>query len=180
MAVERFEKKPNSWGDDEKKAVELMLGHINNQKKQPTFDLVGRSTKSSPSSPSSSIEFDLLELGQEQFLPSGWEKCLDLKTGEVYYMNSDGLSSKDSSIQNISKFTSIDEEEKVDLKLELSTSNFLKPSRKNTDDNIPEEVDCTMRLVGCPTCLMYFMVPSLDLKCPRCKGSFLLDFHEGD
>ncbi|KAH9314586.1 hypothetical protein KI387_023213, partial [Taxus chinensis] len=66
---------------------------FNYESNSTTLDMLGRKSRksafSSSSSGSESIEFDLLELGKGRLLPFGWEKCLDLKTGSVYYLNSE-------------------------------------------------------------------------------------------
>ncbi|XP_031477578.1 uncharacterized protein LOC116248751 [Nymphaea colorata] len=42
--------------------------------------------------------------------------------------------------------------------------------------NSPEAT--SMVLVGCPRCLMYVMLSEDDPKCPKCKSTCLLDFHQ--
>lgn len=42
--------------------------------------------------------------------------------------------------------------------------------------NSPEAT--SMVLVGCPRCLMYVMLSEEDPKCPKCKSTVLLDFHD--
>lgn len=56
--------------------LQLMMGHF--ERRTETLDLLGGS---------STAAFTTLELEPEKPLPCGWEKCLDLKTGMVYYMN---------------------------------------------------------------------------------------------
>lgn len=59
-------------------------------REEVTLDLLGTAAGSLPARGSeldcnSSVEF--LELDPNQPLPSDWEKCLDLKTGEIYFVN---------------------------------------------------------------------------------------------
>ncbi|GLJ36426.1 hypothetical protein SUGI_0731400 [Cryptomeria japonica] len=133
----------------------------------------------------------MMDLGQGQCLPPGLDERLDFKTGAVYCLNSEGgigLSSMTFPTKEISGFNFSEEEDKgLELKLDLSTSNALKSKRKNNsnhindciNDNSVSEVESSLRLVGCLTCLTYYMVCRRDGRCPRCKGSFLLDFLGG-
>ncbi|XP_059627039.1 protein GL2-INTERACTING REPRESSOR 1-like [Cornus florida] len=36
----------------------------------------------------------------------------------------------------------------------------------------------SMMLAGCPRCLVYLMLSKEDPRCPKCKSTVLLDFHE--
>ncbi|GLJ14667.1 hypothetical protein SUGI_0237480 [Cryptomeria japonica] len=177
MDVER-EKKLNGW-NEALQPVPRTLSYVGNS---TTLQLLERSTENSPYSSSSCgselIELDLLELGQGQCHPFGWEKCLDLKTGAVYYLNSEGTEERSEFIFNGGGG-------KLDLELNLSTSKVVKTIKKNkdsvrTNDSIAEEAESVMRLVGCQRCLMYFMVCGQDAKCPKCNGCFLLDFLQRD
>lgn len=71
---------------DNRRMLEFMLGPIESGKrsngKHTTLDLLGGSCALQPASNESSIELE-----PESPLPSGWEKCLDLKTGSIYYLN---------------------------------------------------------------------------------------------
>uniref|UniRef100_A0A7I4F6D6 WW domain-containing protein n=1 Tax=Physcomitrium patens TaxID=3218 RepID=A0A7I4F6D6_PHYPA len=94
--------KKRTWGADTEKLMQLMMGQFGSssspavgggdvkQEVDVTLDLLGTAAGSSPASGTeldchSSAEF--LELDPDQPLPSGWEKCLDLKTGELYFLN---------------------------------------------------------------------------------------------
>ncbi|GLJ14668.1 hypothetical protein SUGI_0237570 [Cryptomeria japonica] len=155
MAVERVSKRLKGWCEEKQKVVRF------NEKRNPvTLNLLGSSPRNSPSSSSScglesfesdSIEGDLLDLGPGQFSQPGLEKCLDLKTGAVYYLNPKGgagVSSMSFPRKKSLGFNSIEEEDKrLDLKLNLATSNSFKSSNDS---------------------------------CPKCKGSLLLNFLDGD
>lgn len=86
--------KKRTWGADTEKLMQLMMGQFGSssspavgggdvkQEVDVTLDLLGTAAGSSPASGTeldchSSAEF--LELDPDQPLPSGWEKCLDLK-----------------------------------------------------------------------------------------------------
>ncbi|XP_059074203.1 protein CURLY FLAG LEAF 2 isoform X3 [Cryptomeria japonica] len=191
MDVDSANKNIVGWGSEgEVKVSELTLRHFNDHRDSTALHLYGRSTRNSSSSSSSSgsesIDFDPRELGQEQCFSSAREKSLDLKSGEVYYPSSEEATETSSevfSIQESSKFSSIEEEDenegRLDLAMNLSISKTFKSGIKMNDDIATEEAEsAAMKLIGCLTCLMYFMVSGQDLKCPKCKGSALLDFPE--
>ncbi|XP_024375339.1 uncharacterized protein [Physcomitrium patens] len=94
--------KKHAWGADTERLMQLMMGQSGcasattseSKRSEVTLDLLVTDA-AFPSSPSSlgagskcnffSPEF--LELDPDHPLPSGWEKCLDLKTGELYLVN---------------------------------------------------------------------------------------------
>ncbi|XP_024401601.1 uncharacterized protein [Physcomitrium patens] len=104
-------KSKRAWGADAHKLMQLMMGQIPSEDTKPaaatessvTLDLF---CKADPS-PRCAVQLGIacnttsspgfLELDpSEEPLPSGWEKCLDLKTGKLYYVNkSSGVSSLD-------------------------------------------------------------------------------------
>ncbi|EEF32221.1 protein GL2-INTERACTING REPRESSOR 1 isoform X1 [Ricinus communis] len=135
-----------------------------------------------------------IELEEPFPLPLGWQKFLNLQTGEIYY-------TKNTRKKTMSRRNG--NGPKLDLKLNLSPpradprvespnrSATVSPtsppsscvsSELNQDDtlrysNSPEAT--SMVLVGCPRCLMYVMLSEDDPKCPKCKSTVLLDFlHE--
>lgn len=85
-----------AWGADAQKLMQMMLGQLHSSEppadvaagpdaspgaehQLSTLDLFGNADpRSSQLESSSAAEFDL-ELEPEEPLPSGWEKCLDLK-----------------------------------------------------------------------------------------------------
>lgn len=90
--------KKRAWGADTEKLMQLMMGQFGASVKpaEVTLDLLGTAADHGSSSPSScrgATELDcnsspeFLELDPDHPLPSGWEKCLDLKTGELYFVN---------------------------------------------------------------------------------------------
>ncbi|KAI3840779.1 hypothetical protein MKW92_017478 [Papaver armeniacum] len=140
-------------------------------------------------------------------VPFGFQRFLDIKTGEIYYkkMETQELKPKKmirtgGKIENMSA--------KLDLKLNLSppvldqliittaTSSSASPASSPTSSCVttdmsysssdsnknPEEtivVLSNMVLVGCLNCHLYVMLKGDNLKCPKCKGSILLDFSRG-
>lgn len=91
--------KKRAWGADTEKLMQLMMGQFGGNSAsslkpaEVTLDLLGTGGSSS-SCRGAVTELDcnssppeFLELDPDQPLPSGWEKCLDLKTGELYFVN---------------------------------------------------------------------------------------------
>ncbi|KAF9591437.1 hypothetical protein IFM89_004135 [Coptis chinensis] len=142
----------------------------------------------------SQITSSTVELDEPSPLPFGWQKCLNLKTGEIYYTKEKRLRINDATMSRNGK------NPRLDLKLNLSpprtnpqiespnrsaTSSPTSPpsscvsTELNNDEtlgysNSPEAT--SMVLVGCPRCLMYVMLSEEDPKCPKCKSTVLLDF----
>lgn len=86
--------KKRAWGADTEKLMQLMMGQFAATSPASaevktagdvTLDLLGAGASSSPASCRGGCELDcnsspeFLELDPDQPLPSGWEKCLDLK-----------------------------------------------------------------------------------------------------
>ncbi|PIA59256.1 hypothetical protein AQUCO_00400265v1 [Aquilegia coerulea] len=136
----------------------------------------------------------IVELDEPSPLPFGWQKCLNLKTGEIYY-------TKEKRRKKATIMSRNGKNPRLDLKLNLSppranqqvvespnrsaVSSPTSPpsscvsSELNNDEtlrysNSPEAT--SMVLVGCPRCLMYVMLSEEDPKCPKCKSTVLLDF----
>ncbi|KAF5193397.1 E3 ubiquitin-protein ligase [Thalictrum thalictroides] len=137
----------------------------------------------------------IVELDEPSPLPFGWQKCLNLKTGEIYYTKE-----KRRKATNMSRNG---KNPRLDLKLNLSPPRAgnqqviqSSPNRSSTSSPISPPSSCvsselnneetlrysnspeatSMVLVGCPRCLMYVMLSEEDPKCPKCKSTVLLDF----
>ncbi|XP_071717631.1 protein CURLY FLAG LEAF 1-like [Rutidosis leptorrhynchoides] len=153
-----------------------------------------RSTNSSDST---------LELNSNITLPYHWEQCLDLKTGEMYYINwrtgmktkedprtvDDGFSgyfySDDDDDEEAEEESSYDgnEESSVESSPAVSSSRKQKQIEKE-DENEDENESCIISgnenrsngvlvVAGCKGCFMYFMVPKQVEDCPKCCGQLL-------
>ncbi|KAE8692768.1 hypothetical protein F3Y22_tig00110831pilonHSYRG00731 [Hibiscus syriacus] len=133
-----------------------------------------------------------LELNSHLSLPYHWEQCLDLKTGEIYYINwRNGMKAREdprTAAQYCGGFYSEEEEEEEDEEEEDDSSydSEESPSESsscstrergncNNDNNHRVEKDKVNVLVvaGCKSCLMYFMVPKQVEDCPKCNGQLL-------
>ncbi|OVA17410.1 hypothetical protein BVC80_1837g227 [Macleaya cordata] len=122
-----------------------------------------------------SNEDSTLELNSHVALPYQWEQCLDLKTGEIYYINwMNGTKVKeDPRMFNVNGGDSYFTEEDSSYDSEGSSSES-SPSSSSTTDNIyRNEGDHVLVVAGCKSCLMYFMLPKRVEECPKCNGLLL-------
>ncbi|KAL5721137.1 hypothetical protein ACHQM5_013734 [Ranunculus cassubicifolius] len=139
-----------------------------------------------------------IELDQTNPIPIGWQKCLNLKTGDIYYKRE----KRQKINQETRKMSRNGKNSRLDLKLNLSppssrrgSNQFVQsPGRSSTSSPTSPPSSCvsseneetfqyssspeatSMVLVGCPRCLMYVMLSQEDPKCPKCKSTVLLDF----
>ncbi|KAG1369729.1 hypothetical protein COCNU_15G000950 [Cocos nucifera] len=128
-----------------------------------------------------------VDLDEPLSAPKGWERCLDLQTGKIFYRRAEEIMSRNNG-----------KGPKLDLKLNLSPPARGATSRRVADEddspkgsssssppssclsscsNSPEAA--SMVLAGCPRCLMYVMLSEEDPRCPKCKSAVLLDFLHG-
>ncbi|KAF8006946.1 hypothetical protein BT93_K1060 [Corymbia citriodora subsp. variegata] len=133
-----------------------------------------------------------VELEEPSPLPLGWQKFLDLKTGEIYYTKARENMSCHSrgggadldlklnlSPPTVNPITNSPSESLTVLRnssscLSLEVNSDESPSLAYSSDDSPAVVP--MVLVGCQRCLMYVMISEeVYLKCPKCKSNVLLD-----
>ncbi|KAL0897108.1 hypothetical protein Bca101_081069 [Brassica carinata] len=139
-----------------------------------------------------------LELNSHLSLPSYWEQCLDLKTGEIYYINwKNGMrvkedprkvmmnSDNDSGESYGNLFSEedssyYDSEESSSASSPSSNENQKEDEDEDEDDEDEEEenededeVEDVLVVAGCKACFMYFMVPKLVGDCPKCAAQLL-------
>ncbi|GFY99930.1 hypothetical protein Acr_13g0013300 [Actinidia rufa] len=131
-----------------------------------------------------------LELNSQISLPYHWEQCLDLKTGEIYYLNwRTGMKVKEDP-RTVSEFSgeyySEDDDSSYDSEessSESSPSSSRDPQyhhHQNHQESDDQNNDNVLVVAGCTTCLMYFMVPKQVGVCPKCHGQLLnFDRSEG-
>ncbi|CAH8389347.1 unnamed protein product [Eruca vesicaria subsp. sativa] len=127
-----------------------------------------------------------LELNSHLSLPCHWEQCLDLKTGEIYYINwKNGMRVKEDprkvmmnadndSGESCGTFCS--EEDSSYYDSEESSSESSPSSRENQkeeEDEEEEEEEAVLVVAGCKACFMYFMVPKLVEDCPKCAAQLV-------
>ncbi|CAL0321892.1 unnamed protein product [Lupinus luteus] len=131
-----------------------------------------------------------LDLNSHLSLPYHWEQCLDLKTGEIYYINwRNGMKAKEdprSMIRNNTNkndsYEESDEEEEEEEESwydsEESSSESCCPSSSSNNkeyhhQNEYNNSDNVLVVAGCKSCLMYFMVPKQVQDCPKCNAQLL-------
>lgn len=129
-----------------------------------------------------------LELNSHVSLPYHWEQCLDLTTGEIYYINwGNGTRAKED--PRLKPDVNEDEEEggfystdesSYDSEESTSESSPSTSRMTATRDQQPRgDKDHVLVVAGCKICLMYFMVPKQVEDCPKCSGQ-LLHFDRSD
>ncbi|KAI3515913.1 hypothetical protein L1887_14818 [Cichorium endivia] len=166
----------------------------------------GRSSSSSesqnnPCHNSTNSSDATLELNSNITLPYHWEQCLDLKTGEVYYINwRTGMKSKEDPRTVDDGFSGYyysdeDEDEEEESSYgsggsSVESSPAASSSRKHKQNGDEEDEDehetnesrigsHVLVVAGCKGCFMYFMVPKQVEDCPKCCGQ-LLHFDRSD
>ncbi|CAN7006790.1 hypothetical protein IGI04_010322 [Brassica rapa subsp. trilocularis] len=123
-----------------------------------------------------------LELNSHLSLPCHWEQCLDLKTGEIYYINwKNGMRVKEDPRKVMmnedndsgeSYGTLCSEEDSSYYDSEESSSESSPSSRENHKEEEDQEEDVLV-VAGCNACFMYFMVPKIVEDCPKCAAQLL-------
>ncbi|XP_039047731.1 uncharacterized protein LOC120188346 isoform X2 [Hibiscus syriacus] len=136
-----------------------------------------------------------LELNSHLSLPYHWEQCLDLKTGEIYYINwRNGMKAREdprTAAQTSGGFYSEEEDEEEEDDEDDDDSSYdseESPSesspcstreRANCNNNnsnhhrVEKDKDNVLVVAGCKSCLMYFMVPKQVEDCSKCNGQLL-------
>ncbi|ESQ34055.1 hypothetical protein EUTSA_v10008849mg [Eutrema salsugineum] len=129
-----------------------------------------------------------LELNSHISIPSHLEQCLDLKTGEIYYINSNnGMRVKEDprtlvSNNNADKLTLVSNNNADEFSEESDISVFSEEdssyyeseesSSESSRENHKEEEEVLV-VAGCKACFMYLMVPKLLKECPKCSAQLL-------
>ncbi|XP_022980142.1 methionine aminopeptidase 2-like [Cucurbita maxima] len=135
-----------------------------------------------------------LHLNSHLSLPYHWEQCLDLKTGEIYYINwRNGMKAKEDP-----RFTTEDDQysddyycysdddddnddDDDDSSYDSEESSTESSNNKNKNKNMEEQQEEDVLVVaGCKRCLMYFMVPKHLEECPKCSSGELLYFDRSE
>ncbi|TKY64721.1 hypothetical protein E2542_SST07571 [Spatholobus suberectus] len=116
-----------------------------------------------------------LELNSHISLPYHWEQCLDLKTGEIYYINwRNGMKAKEdprrAAEYSVSRDYESEEESWYDSE-ESSSESCPSSSKEHYQGQV--EKQNVLVVAGCKGCLMYFMVPKHVEDCPKCSGQLL-------
>ncbi|XP_021745785.1 uncharacterized protein LOC110711672 [Chenopodium quinoa] len=141
-----------------------------------------------------------VELNSHVSLPYHWEQCLDLKTGELYYINwSNGMKAKEDprttgyngdyyseGEADDDEDEDEDEEEESNCYDSESSSTESSPCSSNRKGSFrslkkqqqqqqePElNQESVLVVAGCKSCFMYYMVPKHEEDCPKCSGQLL-------
>nr|AAP94213.1 Humj1 [Humulus japonicus] len=121
-----------------------------------------------------------LELNSHISLPYHWEQCLDLKTGEIYYINwRNGMKAKEDPRTTITEYNSngsngdyyySEEDSSYDSEESSSESSPPPATTSRESQYRGAEKDHVLVVGGCKSCFMYFMVPKQVQECPKCCG----------
>ncbi|XP_034680547.1 uncharacterized protein LOC117910524 [Vitis riparia] len=146
-------------------------------------DGIGISSTSDDASPENLSHSDTtLELNSQMSLPYHWEQCLDLKTGEIYYINwRNGMKAKEDprTMADYSGGGGELDYSEDDSSYDSEGSSSGSPPSSSRDQHHPHhhyrvvEKDHVLVVAGCKSCLMYFMVPKQVEDCPKCAGQLL-------
>ncbi|XP_023528176.1 uncharacterized protein LOC111791167 [Cucurbita pepo subsp. pepo] len=133
-----------------------------------------------------------LHLNSHLSLPYHWEQCLDLKTGEIYYINwRNGMKAKEDprfateddqySDDYYCYSDDDDDDDDDDSSYDSEESSTESSNNKNKNKNMEEQQEEEVLVVaGCKRCLMYFMVPKHLEECPKCSSGELLHFDRSE
>ncbi|XP_072957928.1 protein CURLY FLAG LEAF 1-like [Typha angustifolia] len=142
-----------------------------------------------------------VELNSEMALPYNWEQCLDMRTGQVYYVNwEDGTRTtvdprttfqstyyysddEDDGEEDDDDDDEDDDDEDEDEDDESSDEDSARYSTLSSSSPAAESSRAdsggaaiageTLVAVGCKSCFMYFMVPKRVDCCPKCGGHLI-------
>ncbi|CAA3022024.1 uncharacterized protein LOC111373321 [Olea europaea var. sylvestris] len=122
-----------------------------------------------------------LELNSQITLPFHWEQCLDLKTGEIYYINwRTGMRVTEDPRTTVECHGDLySEDDCSSYDSEESSSEPSHSSKRNhnqdyNDHQSNEQENLNVLVVaGCKRCLMYHMVPKQLQDCPKCCGQLI-------
>ncbi|CAM8950861.1 hypothetical protein QQ045_018402 [Rhodiola kirilowii] len=123
-------------------------------------------------------ELITIDLNSETPLPYNWEQCLDLKTGEIYFINrSNGLKTKEDPREMpeySGEYYCSDDEEDDDESLDYETDEDRCGSTLvNGGGGGQGGVENVLVAAGCRSCLMYYMVSKQVNDCPKCNRQLL-------
>ncbi|XVE50048.1 hypothetical protein DITRI_Ditri01bG0130500 [Diplodiscus trichospermus] len=151
--------------------------------------MIGRSSASDCNNLPNAVSDTSLELNSHLSLPYHWEQCLDLKTGEIYYINwRNGMRAREdprtAAMYSGDFYSEEDDDDDSSYDSEESSSESSPSSRergyysnsKNNNNNhhrVEKDKDNVLVVAGCKSCLMYFMVPKQVEDCPKCSGQLL-------
>ncbi|CAH8301074.1 unnamed protein product [Eruca vesicaria subsp. sativa] len=115
-----------------------------------------------------------LEINSHISVPCHLQRCLDLKTGEVYYINRNTGMRLTKDNNNNNAYDDFSGESDVTVVSEEDTSYYEseESSSESSLENHKEENEVLV-VAGCKACYMYYMVPKLLKDCPKCAAQLL-------
>ncbi|XP_052204244.1 protein CURLY FLAG LEAF 1-like [Diospyros lotus] len=135
--------------------------------------VISASSDDSPENHYSSLGDATLELNSHISLPYHWEQCLDLKTGEIYYINwRSGMSAKERPPAMAELYLSEDDSS-YDSEGSSSVPAPESESKSGNQQHNEQQERQVLVVAGCKRCLMYLMVPKQLGDCPKCCGRLL-------
>ncbi|PPD94791.1 hypothetical protein GOBAR_DD08184 [Gossypium barbadense] len=145
----------------ERSLQNFSLNHERSNEGGAEEGIIGRSSTSGDNNNLPNTVSDTsLELNSHLSLPYHWEQCLDLKTGEIYYVNwRNGMKAKLSSESSPSS--------------SRERGHYNNNSSSSNHQGVEKEKDNVLVVAGCKSCLMYFMVPKQVEDCPKCNEQLL-------
>ncbi|KAI9125544.1 hypothetical protein K1719_002962 [Acacia pycnantha] len=169
---------------------------LNNHPNSPgsVSDAVGSDTSSTYHASAAAGATTTLDLNSHISLPYHWEQCLDLKTGEIYYINwSNGMKAREDprrlgggeysgGVGGGGEYYYSEEDEGWYDSEDSSSESCQSSSREHTSSAATAAAgkqNNVLVVAGCKSCLMYFMVPKQVEQCPKCSGQ-LLHFDRSD
>ncbi|XP_058102998.1 protein CURLY FLAG LEAF 1-like [Magnolia sinica] len=127
----------------------------------------------SDASDADAAAFTTLELNSDISLPYRWEQFLDLKTGEIYYIDWGNGTKLTEDPRKARRFEGdfYSEEDSSDESDKSSSSS--RDDYHRYEDEDEDEDNHVLVVAGCKSCLMYFMLPKTAEECPKCNGILL-------
>ncbi|KAG2269724.1 hypothetical protein Bca4012_062737 [Brassica carinata] len=113
-----------------------------------------------------------LELNSHISVPCHLEQCLDLKTGEVDYINRNtGMMVK----EDINAYDDFSGDSDVTVVSEGDSSYNYESEESSSESPIEnhKENGDVLVVAGCKACYIYYMVPKLLKDCPKCAAQLL-------
>ncbi|KAJ0257928.1 ATP-dependent RNA helicase [Hirschfeldia incana] len=114
-----------------------------------------------------------LEINSHISVPCHLKQCLDLKTGEIYYINRNtGMRVMEDNNNNAYDDFSGESDATVVSEDDSSYYESEESSSESSLENHKDENDVLV-VAGCKACYIYYMVPKLLKDCPKCAAQLL-------
>ncbi|CAM8954208.1 unnamed protein product [Rhodiola kirilowii] len=123
-----------------------------------------------------------IDLNSETPLPYNWEQCLDLKTGEIYFINRrNGMKTvEDPRGMSWYYYYYSEDEDEDEIEDDDGSSEYETDEDHHNGSGSTEAVnggeENVLVVAGCRSCLMYYMVSKQVKDCPKCNHQLLFHF----